>query len=239
MSITSQKLDIKIKNFQSKYLSKYEAIPFEENKFDEILGILFNLIKVVFLKCYILLKALLMKTIDKILNFLTHHNELKKKILKQDEFLLNNTKLSSLLSEQIKQLNKKIDDISTEKKITSNSDDKKDIENSFINKNNNDSYADIEFYQKENLRISNELFETQKKFEIIKNEIEKFQDQRSNLIDKINSVNDVIKDSNVVTNVFDNNNLNQKINIVDTNKISKKDIDIDLNQQVANIFARN
>lgn len=239
MSITSHKLEIQIKNFQSRYLSKYEAILFEENKFDKILGILFNLVKVLFLKCYTRFKSLLMKLINKILNFLTQHNELKKKILKQDEYLLNNAKLQSHLTEQIKQLNKKIDDISIEKKITSNSDDKKDLENSLMNKNNNDQYTDIEFYQKENLRISNELFETQKKFEIIKNEIEKFQDQRSNLIDKINSVNDVIKDSNIVTNVFENNHLNQKINIVDTNKKLKKDIEVELNQQVANIFAKN
>ena len=64
--------------------------------------------------------------------------------------------------------------------------------------------------QDENLRISNELFESKKKLEIMKQEIEKYNKQRSNLINKINSVNEIVNDSNVLTSVFDNNLQKQK-----------------------------
>ena len=68
-------------------------------------------------------------------------------------------------------------------------------------------------------------------------EIEKFQSQRSNLIDKINSVNDVIQDSNIVTNVFENQNQENKINIQDPELKNKKD-KIDLDLEVKKIFAK-
>ena len=72
----------------------------------------------------------------------------------------------------------------------------------------------------------------------MKEEIEKFQNQRSSLIEKINSVNDVIQDSNVVTNVFENQQTTTKVNVVDpNNKINKKNID--LNLEVSKIFNSN
>ena len=72
----------------------------------------------------------------------------------------------------------------------------------------------------------------------LKNEIEKYEEQRSNLISKINSVNDAINDTNVLTNVFDNN-VKPKIQITNHNKIEKKDKGlVDLNEQVKNIFSK-
>ena len=77
-----------------------------------------------------------------------------------------------------------------------------------------------------------------KKFDILKSELEKYQEQRSNLISKINSVNEAISDTNVLTNVF-NNDLKPKIDVIDHNKLKIKDENkVDLNQQVANIFAK-
>ena len=186
-----------------------------------------------------------MKTIDKFLDFITQQKELKKKILKQEEILFNNTKINSILSEQISQLNTKIDKISLNKPSSLEVEGNDKI----LNKNNTEinqvpdvkieqvSNHEVDFYQKENLRISNQLFETQKKFEIMKMEIEKFQSQRSNLIDKINSVNDVIQDSNIVTNVFENKNQEKKINIQDPELKNKKD-KIDLDLEVKKIFAK-
>ena len=55
---------------------------------------------------------------------------------------------------------------------------------------------------KKNVRLGSELVETKKKFEILKSEIEKYEQQRSNLISKINSVNDALNDTNVLTNVL-------------------------------------
>jgi len=107
------------------------------------------------------------------------------------------------------------------------------------NKNNLDiikvSEEKVNFYQEENLRLGSELVETKKKFEILKSEIEKYENQRSNLISKINSVNDEINNSNVLTNVFENG-IKPKINIVDHKNISKKD-EITLNEKVKAIFS--
>ena len=77
--------------------------------------------------------------------------------------------------------------------------------------------------------------ETKKKFEILKNEIEKYEQQRSNLISKINSVNDALNDTNVLTNVF-NNDVKPKVNVIDHKKIEAK-TNLDLNEQIKNIFS--
>lgn len=94
----------------------------------------------------------------------------------------------------------------------------------------------VDFYQEENLRLGSELVETKKKFEILKSEIEKYENQRSELISKINSVNDVINDSNVLTNVFENN-MKPKIEILDHNNIQNNS-DLDINEQVKAIFSK-
>ena len=238
-------LKLKIDQFRSNFLAKDGAIIFEENKFDLFIGILFNVTKKTLLPIINFLLRSIMNTIDKFLDFITQQKELKKKILKQEEILFNNTKINSILSEQISQLNTKIDKISLNKPSSLEVEGNDKI----LNKNNTEinqvpdvkieqvSNHEVDFYQKENLRISNQLFETQKKFEIMKMEIEKFQSQRSNLIDKINSVNDVIQDSNIVTNVFENQNQENKINIQDPELKNKKD-KIDLDLEVKKIFAK-
>ena len=49
----------------------------------------------------------------------------------------------------------------------------------------------------------------------MKEEIEKFEEQRANLVTKINSVNDVIRDTNVLTNVFENSVKKNQIEVLD------------------------
>ena len=98
------------------------------------------------------------------------------------------------------------------------------------------SNTKVDFYQEENLRLGSELVETKKKFEILKSEIEKYENQRTDLISKINSVNEVIHDSNVLTNVFENK-IEPKINIIDPQNIQKKS-EPDLNEQVKAIFSK-
>ena len=97
--------------------------------------------------------------------------------------------------------------------------DNEDVKIQTIGHNSN---TKVDFYQEENLRLGSELVDTKKKFEILKNEIEKYENQRSDLISKINSVNDVINDSNVLTNVFENK-IEPKVNILDPQNIQKKD----------------
>ena len=97
----------------------------------------------------------------------------------------------------------------------------------------------IEFYQDENVRLSNELFETKKKFNISKSEIEKYEKEKSNLISKMNSVNEAINNSNILTNVFENK-VKPKINIIDPNIINKeeKKEDLSLDEMIKNIFSK-
>ena len=71
-------------------------------------------------------------------------------------------------------------------------------------------------------------------YDISKKEIEKYENQRSNMIEKINSINNEIQDSNVMTNIFSNNIEKEKIKIKEN--ISNKNNDVDLNQEVLNIF---
>ncbi|MDB9768084.1 hypothetical protein OAB40_00085 [Candidatus Pelagibacter ubique] len=94
----------------------------------------------------------------------------------------------------------------------------------------------IKYYQEENIRISNQLYEANKRFDIIKSEIEVLQDQRSSLITKINSVNDVIGNSKIITNVFNSpESIKNEINIQNPlKKIEAKHADI--NEEILNIF---
>ena len=112
-------------------------------------------------------------------------------------------------------------------------DEDKTLENSNYIKKLEDK---IKFYQDENIRVGTEMLETKKKSEILKDEIEKYENQRSNLISQINSVNDVIKDSNILTSVFENK-IEPKINIVDPQHIQDKP-EQNLNEQVKAIFSK-
>ena len=94
------------------------------------------------------------------------------------------------------------------------------------------------FYQEENLRIGSELLEIKKMYDITKKEIEKYENQKINLISKIDSVNEVLKDNNILTNIF-NNNLEQKeIKIQDRNKQPDKD-NLTLSNKIKDIFGKN
>ena len=153
---------------------------------------------------------------------------LEKKIDNQQLILERSFDLNSKLQKEIDFINNKISD-NFEKSYLNNEDVKVQI----IGHNSN---TKVDFYQEENLRLGSELVDTKKKFEILKNEIEKYENQRSDLISKINSVNDVINDSNVLTNVFENK-IEPKINILDPQNIQKED-ETNLNEKVKAIFSK-
>ena len=95
----------------------------------------------------------------------------------------------------------------------------------------------VKFYQEENLRIGGELLETKKKFDIVKSEIEKHENQRSNLIVKINSINEALENTNVVTNVFENEISKPKVSIIDHKNLEKNnDRKTDINEEIRKIF---
>ena len=223
----------KIEEFRSIYLSKDEIIVFEENGFDKIIGKLFNFLSIKFKVIF----DIFMRILSNFLEFITKQKVLEKKILKQEEVIRNNAKINSVLSQQISLLNKKIDNFSLEKNsnrsfknsITSNDDNEKNV---FNNTNTN-----IEFYQNENLRLSKELYDVQKKALIMKEEIEKFEEQRANLVTKMNSVNEVIKDTNVLTNVFENSVKKNQIEILDYKAEQNNNIKKNLSEEIEKIFS--
>ena len=68
----------------------------------------------------------------------------------------------------------------------------------------------------------------------MKKEIEKNEIQKSNLISKINSVNEALSDTNILTNVFENK-VQNKVNIIDHNKI-ETEISKNLDEKIKTIF---
>ena len=164
-------------------------------------------------------------------------NELKniKDFLKFENNSLN-IKLENIIDKQTKSENHieelKKEKLELEKKIdkfqTQNENNKKKIYDISEIENKN------KFFQEENLRIGSELLEVKKKYDILKKEIEKNEIQKSNLISKINSVNEALSDTNILTNVFENK-VQNKVNIIDHNKI-ETEISKNLDEKIKTIF---
>ena len=180
-----------------------------------------------------MIKNSITKILEKILQSnqtFSNSKLLEKRLDEQQKFIEQNVKESLELKKDINKINESLS------KLLENPN--KILESNEPENLGHNSIARVDFYQEENVRLGSELLDTKKKFDILKGELEKYQEQRSNLISKINSVNEAINDTNVLTNVF-NNDLKPKIDVVDHNKLkSKEENKVDLNQQVANIFAR-
>ena len=252
ISDSSNELQVRINTFKLKQLQKDDLLIIEKNKLDIILDNCFNLAHNILLfiddklkiqKHLIYILKMIKISITKILDKLLNSNELvlKSKLLEKrmDEhqsFIELSVKENRELKNDISKINSALNKIlENPKNILENSNN--NSENKISENLGHNSIARIDFYQEENVRLGSELLETKKKFEIMKTEIEKFQNQRSNLIEKINSVNDAINDSNVLTNVFENS-VKPKVEIIDHKKI-KKSKTLDINSEVANIFAKN
>ncbi len=175
---------------------------------------------------------LIQSLIDQISNSYEHKfNKIENIMKQQKEVFVNNIAENQELKKEVFNLNKKLDNYLEINKSKNSSDN---VTSSSENLGHN-SLGRVDFYQEENLRLGSELVETKKKFDILKNEIEKYEKQRSDLISKINSVNDVLTDSNILTDVFDNN-VAKKVNVIDHRNI-KKENDIDLDNEIKNIFS--
>jgi hypothetical protein len=249
----SKVLEAKISNFRSNILQKEDFLIFEKNQFDLFIDNTFNLIKKIlvfldnnfkikhnFLTIIKMIKNSITKILEKIFQFnqtFSNSKLLEKRLDEQQKFIELSVKENRELKNDISKINSSLNKIlDSPNNILENSNN--NSENKISENLGHNSIARVDFYQEENVRLGSELLDTKKKFEILKSEIEKYEEQRSNLISKINSVNDAINDTNVLTNVFDNN-VKPKINITDHNKIEKKDKGlIDLNEQVKNIFSK-
>ena len=151
---------------------------------------------------------------------------LEKKMIKLSENLKHSEEKIKSLNENKIELEKEILNHIEQEKISS----KKIYDISEIENKN-------KFFQEENLRIGSELLEVKRKYDILKKEIEKYENQKSNLISKINSVNEALSDTNILTNVFENK-VENKVQVVDHKKIEKKNSP-DLDEKIKNIFLKN
>tara|TARA_A100001015_G_scaffold101236_1_gene112458 strand:- start:818 stop:1561 length:744 start_codon:yes stop_codon:yes gene_type:complete len=235
-SLKSDNLKQEINNFKSKFLNKSEYFICEQdivglvmNKYLDILQkFFFNNFKKLKNNFLVKIYKLIVKRSNQTNRLLSKFESLEQKIDSQQLIIERSFNLNSKLQKEVDYINNEI--INNFSKFQTNLNDNK---NGVIGHNSN---TKVDFYQEENLRLGSELVETKKKFEILKSEIEKYENQRSDLISKINSVNEVINDSNVLTNVFENK-IEPKINIIDPQNIQKKS-EPDLNEQVKAIFSK-
>lgn len=249
MSDLNKNLEQRIEIFKKKFSQKNEILVYEPNKLDLYLDHFYNIIDENYKKNLnnVILKSLINKSslflknsisylfnsIKKISNSLNliviKFNVLEKKIEYQENLIKQSIELNQKLSEKLDMFDEKINKFSVTKNKYSH-------QNNFLTSNDVKEDAKLNILQEENLRISSELIENRKKVEIMKHEIEKFNNQRSQLIDKINSVNEIVNDSNVLTNVFDNSVKGLKINIKDPYKISNSKENLE--EQIKNIFVK-
>lgn len=235
-SIESQDLERKINllrskldNKQSYFICEQDIVGIKiEKYFNSIIMLFKNILKNIKKNFIIKFYRLLVKKSKQTNKLLNKFENLEKILEDQQKFLEKNFELSSKLQNDFDKLNNKID-VEIQNQSEEISDNIPDV----IGHNSSNR---VDFYQEENLRLGNELVETKKKFEILKSELDKYEDQRSKLISKINSINDEINNSNILTNVFENN-VQPEVQITDNNKIQKKEVN-DLNEQVKAIFSK-
>ncbi|MDB9922913.1 hypothetical protein OAC96_01660 [Candidatus Pelagibacter sp.] len=235
-NLNSDNLKDEINSFKNKFINKSQYFICEQDMIgltmNKYLDIVENFIslnlrkfkKNFIIKIYKLIKKRSIDTSNLLLKF----DLLEKKFDNQQLILERSFEQNSKLQQEINNINNKI--------VNKYEQPELNYENEKPQVIGHNSNTKVDFYQEENLRLGSELVETKKKFEILKNEIEKYENQRSNLITKINSVNDVINNSNVLTNVFENE-IQPKVNILDPQNIQKKD-KVDLNDQIKAIFSK-
>jgi len=233
-----------IKAFEEKIRSKNDMMVFEPNKFDLFIDDIFNIVSAKYktidkflMKNLLIKSGLFIKNNLKFFrvslkNIFRSINSLEKKIESQQELLLKTIEFNQELSIKLSKFDDKIKSI-----ILENSHNKK--YDNYLNEKNEDTKLNI--IQEENLRISNELFESRQKIDIMRQEVEKYNQQRTDLINKINSVNEIVNDSNVLTTVFENNITSQKIRVLDPEKPIVKKINqdqVNLEEKVKQIFTK-
>ena len=160
-------------------------------------------------------------------------DQLEKKIENQQIIINESLDTKKKIKHDLELLNKSIEKLTN--KIQINSEISKSNNLNLVNPENDK----VKFYQEENVRLGGELLETKKKFDMVKSEIDKYEQQRSNLISKINSVNEALESTNIVTNVFENEVSKPKVSVVDHRNIQKAEPRVqDINEEIKKIFSK-
>jgi len=160
--------------------------------------------------------------------------------LKEQTIILrnNNIKINTQLNkvnqnkgeeEKLRERNKVLEKNINYLKVNTNNHNQEDNINNLENK--------IKYYQAENIRISSKLVESDKRFETAKESLNELQKHKSDLIEKINSINEVIKNENIITSVFHNDLEEGEIKVIDSNKPAKKSKN-DLDQKIQDLFIK-
>jgi len=249
----SEDLKKKIDEFKGKMTLKSDYMVFEPNSFDIFLDKLVLKInhrvndlnnnkmikKILSSSLFVFKRTILsfwnsLKNITEKLNLIKiKFDQLEKKIEHQEIIINENLNSNKLIREDLDLLHKSIEKLTNN--IQSNT-----VLPSVSNLNNaNKENEKVIFYQEENLRIGGELLETKKKFDMVKSQIEKYELQRSNLIAKINSVNEALENTNVVTNVFENEISKPKVSIIDHKNLEKNNVQKqDISEEIRKIFSK-
>jgi len=226
---------------------KKDFLIFEKNQFDLFIDSTFNFIEKIlifldnnlkikhkFLEIIKMVKNTITKILEKILQSnLTFSNSklLEKRLDEQQKFIEQSVKENLELKKDINKINESLS------KLLKNPN--KVLETKEPENLGHNSIARVDFYQEENVRLGSELLDAKKKFDILKGELEKYQEQRSNLISKINSVNEALENTNVVTNVFENEISKPKVSIIDHKNLEKNnDQKQDINEEIRKIFSK-
>jgi len=249
----SLELKKKIDEFKGKMNLLNDYMVFEPNSFDIFLDKIFLKInhrandlnnnkmikKILSSSLFVAKRTLLsfwnsLKNITEKLNLIKlKFDQLEKKIENQQNTINESLDTNRQIKNDLEVLNKSIEKLS--EKILVNSENSKIISPNLTNTED----EKVKFYQEENVRLGGELLETKKKFDMVKSEIDKYEQQRSNLISKINSVNEALESTNIVTNVFENEVSKPKVSVVDHRNIQKAEPKIqDINEEIKKIFSK-
>ena len=88
------------------------------------------------------------------------------------------------------------------------------------------------FFQDENMRLSHDLSNSQKKYDIMKNQLKDLENEKSKISIKISELTSSLGQSNLIKSPFKEN---QKIKNFPIDKKESKS-DLDINTQIKNIF---
>ena len=249
----SQDLKKKIDEFKGKMTLSNNYMVFEPNSFDIFLDKIVlkinhrindlnnnKMIKKILSSSILVVKKTIfnfwnsLKNITEKLNLIKlKFDQLEQKIEHQQITINENLNTNKQIKEELFLLHKSIE------KLTNNIQSNTVLPNVSNLDISNLENEKVKFYQEENLRIGGELLETKKKFDLVKSEIEKYEQQRSNLIAKINSVNEALENTNVVTNVFENEISKPKVSIIDHKNLEKNNNQKqDIEEEIRKIFSK-
>ena len=92
----------------------------------------------------------------------------------------------------------------------------------------------VMFFQEENLRLSHNLSNSQKKYDIMKEQLTDIENEKSKISEKISELTNSLGKTNLVKNPFKDN----KIKEISTN-IKSDEKQLDINDKIKNIFSKS